>query len=248
MKGRSIVWSIIAVVLVLCVPLTNAVQIQTVENELSNSIITYDALKNMDTDELIVFINSLSQDYPGLSETFQRALDKMEDSPISSIHPNHQSSTQGDDSQGPQSKSDNQTFFEKIYWKIYNYRVFRLLISALLFIKFQSKLTLWRTMTWGIRLLRWIKLGILLGYIEWSQQPQSPTISFEQDDANNTLTVVSVSPANILWSDIVEIGEGSCDPLPSGNVTTGDTLTDCAGIIVLQYIPTYEIIGVFEFE
>ncbi len=80
---------------------------------------------------------------------------------------------------------DNQTFLEKIFWKIFNYRLFRVYLSALLFVYFQSKFTLMRTMTWGIRLLRWVKVGILLGFIDPSQQsPQTPTIDFHQDSGN----------------------------------------------------------------
>jgi len=103
-------------------------------------------------------------------------------------------------------------------------------------------------MTWGIRLLRWIKLGLLLGFIDPSQQPpQTPDIGFQQDLGNDSITVTYVAPGE-LWSDIAEIGAGSCDPFPEGNVTAGDLITNCSGIIVLQYLPTYEILGVFEFE
>jgi hypothetical protein len=104
-------------------------------------------------------------------------------------------------------------------------------------------------MTWGIRILRLIKIGILLGFIDPGQQnPQTPTIGFEQDMLNKTLTVISVDADDVPWSDFTEIGAGSCDPFPNGNVTVGDSLTNCKGIIVLQYIPTKEFIGVFEFE
>jgi hypothetical protein len=248
MKGRIIVGSIVAVFLILCVPMTNAIQVQTVKKKLSASFISYDTFKNMGADELIVFICSLAQDYPDLYEYFLKYVDKMENAPVSSVITKHVSDISVNDHQGLQPKNDNQTALEKIFWKIYNYRVFRLLVSALLFIKFQSKFTLMRTMTWGIRLLRWVKVGILLGFIDPSQQPQSPTISFEQDDTNNTLTVVTAYPADILWNDITEIGAGSCNPLPEGNVIAGDSLTNCTGILVLQYIPTNEILGVFEFE
>ena len=248
MKGRIIVGSIVAIFLMVLVPVTNAVQIQTVEKELSTSYISYETIKNMDADELVVFIQNLAKDYPQLYEEFQYCVGEMENAPVSSMVTKQLSDISITKNQGPQPKSDNQTFIEKIFWKIYNYRVFRLLVSTLLFIYFQSKFTLWRTMTWGIRLLRWTKLGILLGFIDPSQQPQSPTISFEQDDMNNTLTVVTVDPADVLWNDINEIGAGSCDPLPAGNINVGDTLTNCTGIIVLQYTPTNEILGVFEFD
>jgi hypothetical protein len=104
-------------------------------------------------------------------------------------------------------------------------------------------------MTWGIKLLRWVKIGIILGFIDPSQQPpQTPDVVFEQDEVNNTLMVVSVNQDNVLWSDIAEIGSGSCDPFPVGNVTVGGEIINCSGIIVLQYIPTEAILGVFEFN
>ena len=231
------------------VPVTNAIQIQTVEKERSISYISYEKIKNMDADELIIFIQNLAKDYPQLYEDFQRCVDEMENTPVSSMVTKQLSDIPITKNQGPQPKSDNQTFIEKIFWKIFNYRVFRLYISTCLFLYFQSKFTLMRTMTWGIKLLRLVKIGILLGFIDPSQQqPQTPDIVFEQDEVNKTLMVVSVNPDNVLWSDIAEIGSGSCDPLPIGNVTVGGEITNCSGIIVLQYIPTEAILGVFEFN
>jgi len=249
MTRRIILGSIIVVFLIALVPATNAIQIQTVERELSRTFVSYEQVKNMDAEALVAFIQSLANDYPELSEEFQSAVEDIENTPISSMESNHQSNFLIEKNQKPRQSEDNQTFLEKIFWKIYNYRVFRLLVSLLLFIKFQSKFTLMRTMTWGIRLLRWVKVGILLGFIDPSQQPpQTPDIGFQQDLGNDTLTVTYATAVDVLWSDISEIGAGSCDPFPEGNVTAGDMITNCTGIIVLQYIPTYEILGVFEFD
>jgi len=249
MKGRIIIGSVASVFLILFVPLTDAFQIQTIRNELPTTLISNDLLKNMDADELIVFIRSLAKDYPELFEEFQRSANAMENIPVSSMSTKHDTDISVNTNPGSEPKNDNQTVLEKIFWKIYNYRVFRLLVSTLLFIKFQSKFTLMRTMTWGIRLLRWVKIGILLGFIDPSQQPpQTPNIAFEEDLINKTLTVISVDSEDVPWIDIAEIGAGSCDLLPVGNVTVGDTLTSCTGIIVLQYIPSNTILGVFEFE
>lgn len=249
MNKRIIIGSIIAVFLIALVPATNAIQIQTVKRELSKTIVSYEQIKNMDTEELVAFIQILANNYPEISKEFQSAVDDIENTPILSMDANHQSNSLVEKNQGPRQRADNQTFLEKIFWKIYNYRIFRLLISLLLFITFQSKFTLMRTMTWGIRLLRWVKVGILLGFIDPSQQPpQTPNIGFQQDLGNNTLTVTYTTAADILWSDISEIGAGSCNPFPAGNVTTGDMITNCTGVIVLQYIPTHEILGVFEFD
>jgi hypothetical protein len=249
MKRRIILGSIIVVFLIALVPATNAIQIRTVERELSRTLVSYEQVKNMDAEALVAFIQSLANDYPELSEEFQSAVEDIENTPISPMESNHQSNFFIEKNQKPRQSEDNQTFLEKIFWKIYNYRVFRLLVSLLLFIKFQSKFTLMRTMTWGIRLLRWVKVGILLGFIDPSQQPpQTPDIVFQQDLGNDTLTVTYATAVNVLWSDISEIGAGSCDPFPEGNVTAGDMITNCTGIVVLQYIPTYEILGVFEFD
>ncbi len=248
MKRRIILGSIVAVFLIALVPATNAIQIQTIEQELLITLISYEQFKNMDAEELVSFIQILATDYPELSMKFQSAVDDIESTPVSLMEAKHQSTFLNDKNQGPQKLDDNQTFLEKIFWKIFNYRLFRVYLSALLFVYFQSKFTLMRTMTWGIRLLRLVKIGILLGFIDPSQQsPQTPTIEFHQDFGNATLQVL-YADADILWTDISEIGAGSCDPFPGGNVTAGDRITNCTGIIVLQYLPTYEILGVFEFD
>jgi hypothetical protein len=92
---------------------------------------------------------------------------------------------------------------------------------------------------------------MVLGYIDPTPEaPETPVITFVQDNLTNTLMVTSVTPSTIqfLWSDIDEIGSGNCDPLPSGNVTAGEQITNCSGVIVLRYIPLNEVLGVFEFD
>jgi hypothetical protein len=248
MKGRIFLGSMLAVFLLVLVPATNAIQIQTIKTESSASFFSYDEIKNMDSAALVVFIRTLAKDYPEIFNEFQQKVKEIDETPSSAVTEqlwmiSHCSA------QGQQPAADNQTILEKIYWKIFNYRAFRLFISACLFLYFQSKLTLMRTSTWAIRLLRWVKVGIILGYINPnSPQPQPPTIMFGQDLVNKTLTVTSVNSDAILWSDIDQIGSGSCDPLPTGNVTVGDTITNCAGIVILRYIPLGQILGVFEFD
>jgi hypothetical protein len=249
MKRRILVGSLVAVVLLLLIPMANAIQIQTVERKISNQVISYERFKEMNPEELVVFIESLAQVYPQIYKEFQRSVDKMKNTLVQPTSENNIIEKMGNNIQRSQPLSDNQTFLEKVYWKIFNYRLFRLYISACLFLYFQSNLALLRTTTWAIRLLRWVKIGILLGYINTNQQqPQTPTIVFEQDIGNRTLSVTSVSSADILWSDIAQIGAGGCDPFPEGNVTVGDTIIDCSGIIVLQYVPTQEVLGVFQFD
>ena len=245
MKRRIFIGSIFVVFFIALVPVTNAIQIKTVHDRVTQNIMSFQQFKNMDTQELIVFLQILAHDYPEILKTFIQTANEIQHRSDSE---NHQSSSVIEKKQGPQQNDDNQTFLETIFWKIFNYRLFRVYLSALLFVYFQSKFTLYRTMTWGIRLLRWIKIGILLGFVDPSQQPpQTPGVGFQQDLANMTLTVTSASAVDIPWTDIAEIGSGSCDPFPEGFVTVGDRITNCTGIIVLQYLPTYEILGVFEF-
>ncbi|MCK5112595.1 MAG: hypothetical protein KAQ84_03550, partial [Thermoplasmatales archaeon] len=144
----------------------------------------------------------------------------------------------------------NQSLIEKIWLRVFNYRLFRLYISFWILIYLQSKITLLRTINWAMKLLRWIQVGIILGIVDLPQYepPETPDISFEMDIENNTLTVSYVYPEDVLWGDIDQIGSGTCDPLPTGNVTVGDEITNCMGMIVLRYIPTDEVLGVFEFE
>jgi hypothetical protein len=241
--------SIVAVVLLSLVPAINAIQVQTVENELSKSYYSYDEITRMDANELVVFIQNLAKDYPELSKEFQRCINEMENAPVSSLV-NEQLSDMPRYQKGiPHPLQDNQTFLEKIFWKIFNYRVFRLYLSTCIFLFHESKLTLMRTMTWGIKLLRLVKIGIILGIIDPTpEEPQTPVIQFVQDETANKLLVASASVDTVLWSDIDEIGSGSCDQLPVGNVTAGDEITNCTGIIVLRYIPTDTILGVFEFD
>jgi len=44
-----------------------------------------------------------------------------------------------------------------------------------------------------------VKIGILFGFIDSSQQePKTSDVVFEQDEVNNTLMVVSVNPTDVL--------------------------------------------------
>lgn len=249
MKRRIVIGSIIAVFLIALMPFIHAIQIQTIEQKSIESYPSYKVIKNLNAEEIVVFIQSLSQHYPEISKKFNTIINNIENTPVPSIVQQKFIQSSLPKNQGSQPKNDNQTLLEKIFWKIFNYRVFRVYLSALLFVYFQSKFTLWRTMTWGIRVLRWVKIGILLGIIDPNNRPpQAPVIGFQQDETNNTLTVTYTSAGDILWNDISEIGAGSCDPFPEGNITIGDMIINCTGIIVLQYLPTYEILGVFEFD
>lgn len=248
MKRMIFIGSIIAVVLLSLVPAINAIQVQTVENELSKSYYSYDEITRMNANELVVFIQNLAKEYPELSKEFQRCIDEMENAPVSSLVNEQLSDMPRYQKAIPQPLQDNQTFLEKIFWKIFNYRVFRLYLSTCIFLFHEGKLTLMRTMTWGIKLLRLVKIGIILGIIDPSPpEPQTPDIIFVQDQQRNALIVASV-PYNVSWSDIDQIGSGNCDPLPVGNIAAGQQITNCTGIIIMRYIPSGETLGVFEFD
>jgi hypothetical protein len=75
---------------------------------------------------------------------------------------------------------------------------------------------------------------------------QVPTIQFIKDDNANTLTVASVNPSNVLWSDINFVG--TCDTSGLGTyVTAGDVISGCYGTITLTYVPLNIVVGIYEF-
>ncbi len=144
--------------------------------------------------------------------------------------------------------SSNHTLLMKLWTFVLYYRVGRLYASLLFYSQFQSKIMLWRVMTWGIRVLTWVKVGILLGFVEPQVPPTTPEVVFTQDWTNRTLTVTAVNAQTILWSNIDMIGSGACNPLPTGNVTIGQQITNCSGTIVLRYLPTDTILYVADFS
>ena len=74
----------------------------------------------------------------------------------------------------------------------------------------------------------------------------TPTITFVNDNSARTLTVTSVDPSDILWSDI-EIN-GTCDLSSLGvHVMAGDVIGSCFGSISVTYGPTGSVIGIWDF-
>ena len=146
--------------------------------------------------------------------------------------------------------NNNQTLIQKIWSSILNYRFFRLYLSFWITLYTQSDFSLYRTIHWAIETLEWLQLGIIIGIINIPDYtpPETPTILFDQNNENHTLTVTYISDENIYWEDIENIGSGTCDTLPTGNITIGDMITNCTGIIVLRYTITDSILGVFEFD
>lgn len=231
MKKKLFVGSFLIILMLILLPSVNAIQSNAIVNEETFSL-SFNQIKNMDKDELLSFIIDLTKENPEIQEEILNQIDEMENKekivkPLNS----------------------NQSIIQKIWQLIYNYRMIRFALSAIVYIIFPSKITMLRTFTWSIKLLRWMKVGVLLGTIDpnW-KPPETPDIGFAMDDVNNTLTVEYVYPDDISWTDIDQIGSGSCDPLPSGTIAVDDTITNCQGIIVLRYKLTNGIIGIFEFD
>jgi len=234
MRKRILLGSMLVIICMLLLPSTSALQI----GEEFEDKINLEYMKNiqsLDYNELVEFFIDLAEDYPLVQEEIINQVEEIDDQEIEDL-------TFPMDS--------NQSFIEKAWFSIFNYRGFRLYLSLCLFVYFQSKLTLMRSLTWGMKLLRWVKVGIILGIIDPSPEepPETPAISFSMDDVNNTLTVTYIAQDEIFWEDIDQIGSGTSDPLPTGNVSIGDEITNCLGIIVLRYIPTNGVIGIYEFD
>ncbi len=233
MKKKIIVGSILVVFMLMLLPSTTAVQLNTGLNRITK-LTDFEEIQNMNMDELIDFIMELAEGNPEIQDEIIRQVEEMEDEDILQ----------------EELADSNQSLIEKIWIGIFNYRLFRLSVSFWISLYLQSKITIIRTIHWAMKLLRWIQVGIILDIVDLNPDgPQeTPDISFEMDMENNTLAVSSVYPEDVLWSDIDQIGSGTCNPLPTGNVTVGDEITNCMGLIVLRYIPTNEVLGVFDFE
>lgn len=85
----------------------------------------------------------------------------------------------------------------------------------------------------------------VLGVFEFSQEPY-PSILCVKDISARTLTVVSASPYDILWSDLDIMG--SCDTSGlNGYIEAGDQITNCYGTITIRHISTNLLLGSWDF-
>ena len=75
----------------------------------------------------------------------------------------------------------------------------------------------------------------------------TPDLSYSGNHIDRTLTITQIDQEDILWSDIENIGTGSCIIPDSGYIEVNDFISYCIDRIELQYIPTQEIVGIFEF-
>jgi len=102
------------------------------------------------------------------------------------------------------------------------------------------------TNCYGTITLTYTPLSILIGIWEFSPA-STPTIQFSKSDMHRTLTVVSINPSNILWSDIDV--SGYCNTTFLGTyVEAGDLITKCYNTVTFTYIPTSELLGSFTFQ
>jgi hypothetical protein len=241
MKGKMLICSTLVCFLLVLVPATSAIQIHTIEKN-NVSVPSLQDLKTMDAEVLQTYLHTLLKVTAAASTNDQKWQASQQTGRISSVGLSTQSP------QGSPAAQNNQTLLEKIYWKVFNYRLLRFYVSVLIYEFHPTKLTTMRMLNWGIKVLRITQLGVLLGFIQSNPQPPTqPEITFQQNLTDKTLTATTVSSTTVLWSDIDQIGSGHCDPLPTGTVMAGDQITNCTGIIVLRYIPLNIVLGVFQF-
>lgn len=236
MNKKIIIVSVLVVFMLMLLPSTTAIQEKTGLNGITK-LTDFKDIQNMNIGELIDFIMELVEGNPEIQDELIRQVEEIEDEDILQ-------------KELDKLADSNQSLLEKIWFRVFTYRLFRLFISSGILISSQLKITLMRTTHWATKVLRWISVGIILGIVDLSdyEPPEILRISFEMDMDNNTLVVDYVNPEYVLWGDIDQIGSGTCDPLPTGNVTVGDEITNCLGMIVLRYIPKNKVLGVFDFE
>lgn len=173
MRKRILFGSMLVIICMLLLPSTSALQIDDEFEDKINLEYIKD-IQSLDYDQLAEFFIDLSEDYPLIQEEIIDQIEEIDNQELEDL-------TNLVDS--------NQSFIEKVWFSIFEYRGFRLYLSLCLFVYFQSKLTLMRSLTWGIKLLRWVKVGIILGIVDPTPEepPETPVISFYMDDVNNNI-------------------------------------------------------------
>ena len=229
MKKKIILSSILITIMLIILPSTTSIK---PSSDFQDATIqtSFSEIKNMEIDQLLDLMIEITEDYPQIQEEISKQIEEL-------------------NIEIKQANS-NESILEKIWGMIFQYRMFRFSWSLFVYVTIPTKITMWRTLSWSIKLIKWVKIGVLLGYVDpafW-KQPIIPQIAFEMDLANNTLVVDYVSHENISWDDIDQVGSGSCDPLPTGTVSVGDEITNCAGVIILRFIPYNQIIGYYDFS
>ena len=101
-----------------------------------------------------------------------------------------------------------------------------------------------KILTIGLALAVILQINIM---VDEAKADETPTISFVKAEFANTLTVTSVEPSDILWSDIEISGWCNTSWLET-YVTAGDTIFGCYGVITLTYLPNNTLIGSWTFS
>jgi len=86
---------------------------------------------------------------------------------------------------------------------------------------------------------------IRAGFVESPIDPETPIITFFQDDASKKLIVLETS-SDVLWKDIKIQGSCDCSGL-SKYIVEGDEISQCEGTITLTYTPTGALLGSWTF-
>jgi len=93
-----------------------------------------------------------------------------------------------------------------------------------------------------------LSLKIICGIFRFQYHtPEAPSIIFHMDTEARILTVMSVDSSEVLWTDLQNVGDGSCTIPTEGYIDAGEQITDCYGTISLVYIPSQTLIATFTF-
>jgi len=85
-----------------------------------------------------------------------------------------------------------------------------------------------------------------VGIIQKPEKIEIPSIEFNENEDEETITVRSVS-GRVYWKDISI--EGDCDKTNLGKyIQEGDLITDCVGIINIKHIQTGELLFSYKFS
>ena len=83
--------------------------------------------------------------------------------------------------------------------------------------------------------------------VETMSSSTTPTISFDADSQTHKISISSVDPNDVLWSDILIIGD--CNTSDLGEyVTDSDVISECSGNIILTYTENEVVLADYEFE
>ena len=236
MNKKILISTLIVLTILLAMPLTNALEQPYIIRPFNN---TY---KDLDLEQIIEQLIQELNDNTMLITQLQTILFILKTNPQLKEHLNDQNPDETEN-QPIQRVSIRQ----RIWDLVLKYRLYRLMNSINLYLLLNSNFMALRVLKWSIKVIRWIRVGIIIKVVDATYQ--EPLITFTPDYQNNTLNVTYVFPKDLTWSDIEEIGEGTTAPLPTNKtVEIGDTITNCAGIIILRYKPTDKILGIWEFD